>query len=173
LFFEAIKKILECEKKGKWAEVMPRAVRSHNTTVCRATNFTPFQLLFRAEAVLPKEINHQSLRTTAEAPPCHNKAEEKDLLESVRLNVVTNLQKYQDETRNWRDPKVKKTDFDVGNLVLLRSPRTESSGMLKSKWEGPYVIIEKTTPRTYHLRDPQGPKLEHSWNADNLHRFYI
>jgi hypothetical protein len=87
LIFEAIKKILEGEKKGKWAEVMPREVWSHNTMVCRATNFTP--LLFRAEAVLPEEIKHQSLR--AEAPPCPNKAEEEDLLESERLKAVTNL----------------------------------------------------------------------------------
>jgi IS30 family transposase len=42
LIFKAIKKILDGEKKGKWAEVMPTAVWSHNTTVCRATNFTPF-----------------------------------------------------------------------------------------------------------------------------------
>jgi hypothetical protein len=42
LILEAIKKILEGEKTGKWAEVMPRAVWSHNTMVCRATNFTPF-----------------------------------------------------------------------------------------------------------------------------------
>jgi hypothetical protein len=55
--------------------------------------------LFRAEAVLPELIKHQSLRTTAEAPPCPNEAEEKDLLESERLKEVTNLQKYQDETR--------------------------------------------------------------------------
>jgi hypothetical protein len=69
LIFEAIKKILEGEKKGKWVEVVPRAVLSHNTTICGATNFTPFRLLFRAEVVLPKEIKHQSLRTIAEAPP--------------------------------------------------------------------------------------------------------
>jgi hypothetical protein len=66
LVFEAIKKILEGEKKGKWAEVMPRVVWSHNTIVYRATNFTPFRLLFKAEEVLPEEIKHQSLRTTIE-----------------------------------------------------------------------------------------------------------
>jgi hypothetical protein len=60
---------------------MPRAVWSYNTTVCRATNFTPFRLLFGAEAILLKEIKHQSLRTTAEAPSYLNEAEEKDLLE--------------------------------------------------------------------------------------------
>jgi hypothetical protein len=42
LIFEEIKKILEGEKKGKSAEVIPRAVWSHNMTVCRGTNFTPF-----------------------------------------------------------------------------------------------------------------------------------
>jgi hypothetical protein len=46
LIFEAIKKILKGEKKGKWAEVMPTAVWSHNTTVYRATNFTPFRLTY-------------------------------------------------------------------------------------------------------------------------------
>jgi hypothetical protein len=133
---------------------MPRAIWSHNTTVCRATNFTPFRLLFRAEAVLPEEIKHQSLRTIVEAPPCPSEAEEKDLLESERLKAVINLQKNQDETRSWRDPKVKKRDFDVGNLVLLQSPRTESSSKLESKWEGPYMIILKIRPGAYPLMDP-------------------
>jgi hypothetical protein len=91
LIFEAIKKLLEDEKKEKWAKVMPRAVWSHNTTVCRATNFTLFQLLFRAEAVLPKEIKYQSLCTTVEVSPCPTEAEEKDLLESNRLKAIANL----------------------------------------------------------------------------------
>jgi hypothetical protein len=81
------------------------------------------------------------LRTTTEASPCPSEAEEKDLLESDRLKVVTNLQKYQDEARSWRDSKVKKIEFDVGNLVLLRSPRTKSSGKLESKWEGPLDLL--------------------------------
>jgi hypothetical protein len=58
IIFKAIKKILEDEKKGKWAEVMLRAVWSHNTIVSRATIFTPLRLLFRAKAVLPEEIKH-------------------------------------------------------------------------------------------------------------------
>jgi hypothetical protein len=49
---------------------MPMVAWSHSTTLCRATNFTPFRLLFGAEAVLPEEIKHQSLCKIAEAPPC-------------------------------------------------------------------------------------------------------
>jgi hypothetical protein len=75
--------------------------------------------------------------------------------------------------QDWRDPKVKKKDFNMGNLVVLWSARTEGSSKLESKWKGPYMIIEKTRPGAYCLTDPQGPKLEYSWNVDNIYRFYI
>jgi hypothetical protein len=54
--------------------------------------------------------------------PCPSEAEEKNLIESDRLKAVTNLEKYQEETRAWKDPKVKLKQLKVGNLVLLRSP---------------------------------------------------
>jgi hypothetical protein len=85
LILEAMKKILEGENKGKWADVMPTVVWSHNTIMCRATNFTPFRLMYGAIAVLTEEIKHQSLRTTVETIACPSEAEEKDLLESDRL----------------------------------------------------------------------------------------
>jgi hypothetical protein len=162
LIFEAIKKILEGEKKGKWTEVMLQAVWSHSTIVCRATNFTPFQLMCGAEVVLPEEVKHWSLRTVTEALACPSEAEEKDLLESDRLKAVANLQKYQEEARAWRDPKVKLQEFHVGNLVLLRSPRTENTDKFDAKWIGSYVITEKTRLGAYRLSDPQGRVMEHS-----------
>jgi hypothetical protein len=55
LIFSAIKKILEDQPKGKWAEEMPRAVWSHNTSVCRVMTFTPFRLLYREEPVTAEE----------------------------------------------------------------------------------------------------------------------
>jgi hypothetical protein len=59
-------KILEGEKKGKWAEVMPMVVWSHNTTIYQATNFTLFRLMYGMEAMLLEEIKHRSLRATVE-----------------------------------------------------------------------------------------------------------
>jgi hypothetical protein len=91
MIFEAIKKILKGEKKGKWAEVMLRAVWSHNTTISWATNSTPFWLLFGAEPVLLEAVKHRSLRTTMEVPPCPTEVEDKDLLETNRLKAVANL----------------------------------------------------------------------------------
>jgi hypothetical protein len=62
LIFTAIKKVLEDQPKGKWAEELPRAIWSHNTSVCRATKFTPFRLLYGEEPVTPEEIKFCSPR---------------------------------------------------------------------------------------------------------------
>jgi hypothetical protein len=71
--------------------------------------------MYGAEVMLPEEIKHQSLQATSESTTCHSEAEEKDLLESDRLKAVANIEKYQEETRAWRDPKVKLKQFEVGN----------------------------------------------------------
>jgi hypothetical protein len=53
------------------------------------------------------------------------------------------------------DSKVKIREFIVSDLVLLLSPRMESSGKLESKWDEPYAIMEKTRPWAYRLTDPK------------------
>jgi hypothetical protein len=98
---------------------MPTTVWSHNTTVCRASIFTPFHLMYGDEAVLSEEVKHRSLRTATETPACPSEAEEKDLFDSDRLKAIANLKQYQEERRTWRDPKVKLRELNVGNLVLL------------------------------------------------------
>jgi hypothetical protein len=80
---------------------------------------------------------------------------------------------YQDETRAPRDPKVKLREFNIGDLVLLLSSRNECSGKLESKWVRLYVVMKKLRPGVYCLLDSQGNMLEHSWNVDNLHCFYV
>jgi hypothetical protein len=73
----------------------------------------------------------------------------------------------------WRYLKVNLRAFEVGDLVLLQSPHSKSFGKLESKWVGPYTIAETSRPGAYHLSDSQGKMMEHSWNVDNLHCFYV
>jgi hypothetical protein len=67
LISSVIKKILEDQPKGKWAEKLPRAVWSHNASISRATNFTPFKLLYGEEPVPLEEIKFHSTRARLEA----------------------------------------------------------------------------------------------------------
>jgi hypothetical protein len=97
---------------------MPTVVWSHSTLVSKVTNFTPFQLMYRAEAIVPEQIKHISLHRGAEVPACPSEVEDKNLLEPDRLKAVANFYKYQEETRARTDPKVKLCELDVGDLVL-------------------------------------------------------
>ena len=63
LIFEAVKKSLLDQKKGRWQDELPRIIWSHNTTESRGTGYTPFKLLFGEEAITPEEIKFKSLRT--------------------------------------------------------------------------------------------------------------
>jgi hypothetical protein len=82
---------LEDQQKGKWAKELPRVVWSHNTSICRATNFTPFRLLYGEEPVTLEEIKLRSARTKAKAIYSPTKAESKYLLEPEHMKVVENL----------------------------------------------------------------------------------
>ena len=52
--------------KGKWVDELPKVVWAHNTTVSRSTNFTPFKLLYREEAMTLEEIKFQGPRTNVQ-----------------------------------------------------------------------------------------------------------
>lgn len=173
LIFSTIKKILEDQSKGKWAEELPRVVWSHNTSVSRATNFMPLKMLYGEEPITLGEIKLWSMRTRLEAIYSPTKAESKCMLEPEWMKAVEKLQSYQNEMRAWRDKKVKQQSIEAKDLVPLRSPHTEASGKLESKWVGPFLVTEKTRSSSFRLADTEGKVLQHSCNSDNLRRFYI
>jgi hypothetical protein len=76
-------------------------------------------LLYGEEAITLEEIKLHNARTKVEAIYNPTEAESKDLLELECMKVVDNLQSYQNETRAWRDKKVKLKSIEAGDLVLL------------------------------------------------------
>jgi hypothetical protein len=75
--------------------------------VSRATGFTPFLLLFGTEAMTPEEIKNESMRVLkAKEIEEIDKKVEKDMIELTILEAAENIEKYQKETRAWRDKKV-------------------------------------------------------------------
>jgi len=104
---------------GKWADELPKVIWSHNTSELGTTKFTPFRLLYGAEAMTPEELKNRSLRAThqVEAIP----SSDKDLMELDILQASENLEKYQQETTKWRDKKIVKKNITVGDWVLKKS----------------------------------------------------
>jgi hypothetical protein len=171
--FTAVKKMLLDDKKGKWADLLPEAVWALNTIECRATGFTPFRLLYGSEAMTPQEIKHGSPRTVPSAVHDVDETTSKDLIDGDRVFTLQALNKYQAQTKAWRDHAVNPREFSEGDLVLVRTARTESRGKLEPKWEGPFIVKTKASPSAYRLATPSGEDLEHSWNYDNLRKFFV
>jgi hypothetical protein len=171
--FTAVKKMLLGDKKGKWPDLLPEVVWALNTTECRATGFTPFRLLYGSEAMTPQEIKHGSPRTAASAVPDVDEPTSKDLIDDDRVFALQALDKYQAQTKAWRDQAVIPREFSEGDLVLVRTARTESRGKLEPRWEGPFIVKTKASPSAYRLATPNGEDLEHSWNIDNLRKFFV
>jgi hypothetical protein len=171
--FTAIKKRLLDDKKGKWADQLPEVVWALNTTECQAIGFTPFRLLYGSEAMTSQEIKHGLPRTNTSAIPDVDEPTSKDLIDGDRVLALQALDKYQAQTKAWRDNAVVPREFNKRDLVLVQTTQTESRGKLEPKWEGPFIIKSKASPSTYRLATSPGEDLEHSWNIDNLQKFFV
>jgi len=68
---------------------------------------------------------------------------------------------------------VVKKNISVGDWFLKRKPNAENVGKMEPKWDGPYLVISSKRPGSYHLADSEGNELPHSWNDDNLKKYYI
>jgi histidinol dehydrogenase len=89
--------------------------------VSRATGFTPFRLLFDTEAMTPKEIMNESMRVlkAKEIEEVDQKVE-KEMIELTIFEAAENIEKYQKETKAWKDKKVVRKGIKPGDLVLKR-----------------------------------------------------
>jgi hypothetical protein len=173
LIFSGIKKCLFDQKKGKWVDELPKVIWSHNTTVSRATGFTPFRLLFGTEAMTPEKIGNESMRVLkAKEIEEIDKKVEKDIIELTILKAAENIEKYQKESKAWRDKKVVRKDIKTADLVLKRKKNWENPGKLHESWEGPFIAKETDMPWAFRLLEQTGEELPYSWNADSLKRYY-
>jgi hypothetical protein len=128
-----ISKCLVRLSKGKWVDELPKVVWAHNTIVSRSTNFTSFKLLYGEEAMMPEEIQFQGPRTNIKIIDEDQQMTRKDLLEEKRMKAIQNLEKYQKETKNWYNKKVKPRQLSPGDFVLKRKRNEDIVGKFQQK----------------------------------------
>ena len=125
--------------------------------------------------VLPEEIIHKSPRVTFAEGGTSTQDEEqltKDITEELRCQAVNNLRIYQAETTRWRNKKVNPRKINSGDMVLIRKQNAKMAGTLQPKWLGPNLATQTTRPGAYNLQDSVGNKLPHTWNINDLRKYY-
>ena len=182
---EAINKVLKIMinrmvgiHKTSWHLKIFSALWAYRTSVKTATGFTPFQLVYGLEAVLPIECEIPSLKLAIELLP-NTTAEEERFLYLNQLDEHRRDAAFRNEThKKWvkaqYDRKVHPRSFQLGDLVLTYDQRYDKLGKGKSEsiWHGPYVVSKVLEKGAYELVDYDGIPMGEPRNGLYLKRYY-
>ena len=139
---------------------------SLKTTPSRATGFTPFFLVYGAEAILPTDLEYGSPRLKAYQEQ-QNKQVREDSLDQVdeaRDVALLHSACYQQSLRRYQAQRVRCRDLNKGDLVLRLRQDNRGRHKLSPPWEGPYIIAEVLKPGTYKLANENGEVFTNAWN---------
>nr|AAK27822.1 putative gag-pol precursor [Oryza sativa Japonica Group] len=159
---------------GKWVDQLPSVLWSLRTTPSRATGQSPFFLVYGAEAMLPSEVEFESLRfwNFNEEGYEEGRVDDINRLEEAREAALIQSTRYLQGLRRYHNRNVRSRAFLVGDLVLRKIQKTQDRHKLSPLWEGPFIIAEVTRPGSYRLKREDGTIINNSWNIEHLRQFY-
>jgi hypothetical protein len=113
----------DLEARGRnWHKELLSVLWALRTNINRATRDTPFNLVYRADAVLSSEIYLESARVAhfnaedqAEARKLHS-----NLLEERRNTRLANVRKYQESLKRYYNKSVVQRELNIEDLVLKK-----------------------------------------------------
>jgi hypothetical protein len=110
-------------------------VWSLRTTPSRATGFTPFFLVYGAEAILPTDLEYGSPRTRAYNDRSNQTSQEDSLdqLEEARDMALLHSARYQQSLRRYHARGVRSRDLQVGDFGYNKTPEGATSSRLLGK----------------------------------------
>ena len=142
-----------------WPEHLPAIQAAINTSVSKATNYTPLQLLY---GITPRHAldffkgNLYNSKSTAELW-----AENRTIM---RRDAADSIAHAQEEMKRYKDPKQKPLSFAKGDRVYLRlSTGKNSSGYtlpssikpkISQQRAGPFKVLERSGQNAYKLQLP-------------------
>jgi transposase InsO family protein len=166
---------------GCWAEEVPAVLWGLRTSVNRSTGYTPFFMVYGAEAVMPSDLEHDSPRIVQYAKEENEHARQNglDLLDEERDLARSRTAIYQQGLRRYHSRRVRSRTFQEGDLVLRLIQKKQGMHKLSPPWEGPFVISKVLGKDSYYLVDVRGNEddsepadVERPWNVNLLRRFY-
>jgi hypothetical protein len=169
---------------GCWIEEIPAVLWGLRTTPNHSTGYTPFFLVYGAEAVLPADIQYDSPRVTlyTEAEAKEARENDVDLLEEARELALSRSAVYQQNLRRYHSRKINPRVFREGDLVLRLVQRKAGMHKLSPPWEGPFIVSKALHNDSYYLIDAQAPRknvmdksgeeTKRPWNVALLRPFY-
>eukprot|EP00253_Pinus_taeda_P008108 PITA_08108 len=156
----------------------PTSTGGHGTSVRNTTGFTPFQLVYGLEAILPIQCKILSLKLAIDLLP-KTSEEEACFLELIHLDethrdTVLANEAHKKRIKEQFDKNVKPHVFSEGDLVLLYDQDSDKLGASKFEplWMGPYIVKQVLAKGAYELVDYDEIPLSQPRNGLYLKRYY-
>nr|AAR00600.1 putative reverse transcriptase [Oryza sativa Japonica Group] len=161
-----IKNILQktVNKMGTgWKDRLPDALCAYWIAYKTPIRMSPYQIVYRKPCRLPVELEHRAYwairnwNMDFEGAGEWRKMQIAEL-EEWREKAYHNAKIYKERTKRWHDKRKKIKKFKPGDKVLMFNSRVKlfGHGKLRSKWEGPFDVIDTSSHGAITLRDELG-----------------
>lgn len=156
------------QEPKKWMKWLPLAELWYNTSYHSSLKCTPFQALYGYK---PPQIGEYSVEP-ALSPEARMTISER---EHMMQRLKANLKHAQNRIKYFADRKRTEREYQVGDMVYLKIQpyRQNAFGLrgslkLRSKFYGPYKILERVGEVSYKLQLPEGTNIHPVFHISQL-----
>ena len=149
---------LEINKEhSNWDELIDNVLFTYRVSLNRTLNDNPFYLIYGRDPLLPQDLflpikqNNKRQITTEDVSKYKFQLLKK--LQDAYAKLNEDKVAHRDVYKTYYDKTHKEVSFEVGQYVMLFTPRTEVGMTTKflSRWTGPYKVTSKISPVNYRL----------------------
>ena len=139
-------------------EKVPAVLWAYKTTYKKATNQTPFKLVYGQEAIVPlhfrqhtPEIAHVLKIDTSETK--NERMFQLQKLEEDKIMAIQHQEAHKKQQKAWHDRNIKTKNISVGDLVLLYDSKIKGKPRkLETTWMGPYIVEDLNSTGLVQLK---------------------
>ena len=171
------------ESGGKWREYLPLVLFSDRISTKRTTGYSPYELVFGKQAVLPIDlemdtylgIDWTQVNTTAELLEARTHQLERK--EEILVEAHNKLKQVRESSVRFWDRKMAarlRNPLEPGVLVLVYNKSLEDQWgkLFANRWNGPFKVKKHLPGGSYILEELDGTELKRAYAASHIKRFY-